>query len=167
MPSELETWVNAKSFTSGVSNCVELFERERAVVAHRHEAKLRADSFGQELPRHEVAVVLHLGEQNHIAGAKKFSAPGLRHEVDALRRSAREDDFVRACRAQIIRHALARSLVSFGRARAQFVQTAMHIGVVVFVIMPQRLDHRARREPGRSVRRPWDRPRRPPSGPVC
>ena len=55
---------------------LELFERESAVVTHRDEAKARVDSFGQELPRHEVAVVLHLGEQNHISGAKKFPAPG-------------------------------------------------------------------------------------------
>ena len=87
-----------------------LIERERAILAHRHEAQSRADSFRQELPRHEVAVMLHLGEQNHVACAEKFLAPRLRHEVDALGRPAGEDDFVRARRAEIVGDALSRTL---------------------------------------------------------
>ena len=47
--------------------CRELIERERAVVADRHEAQPRAGAFGQELPRHEVAVMLHFREQDHVA----------------------------------------------------------------------------------------------------
>ena len=121
-----------------------LIERERAILAHRHEAQPRAGSFRQQLPRHEVAVMLHLGEQNHVAGAEKFSAPRLRHQVDALGRSAGENDLVRTRRAQIIGDALPRALVGLGRARAQFVQAAMHVGVVVLVIMPERIEHRAR-----------------------
>jgi len=37
-----------------------------------------------------------LGEEDHIAGFEVRVAPGLRHEVDALGRAAREDDFVGA-----------------------------------------------------------------------
>ena len=39
---------------------------------HRDEAQLRADALREQLPGHEVAVVLHLGEQNHVAGVEKF-----------------------------------------------------------------------------------------------
>ena len=38
----------------------------------------------------------------------------------------------------------ARVLVSLGRAGAQLVQAAMHVGVVVLVVVPQRIEHRAR-----------------------
>ena len=96
MPNEFETCVKANSFTSGVSSDRKFFESERAVLAHRHETQPRAGSLRKELPRHEIAVMLHLGEQNHVAGAKKFSAPGLRHEIDAFGRAAGENDFVRA-----------------------------------------------------------------------
>ena len=144
MPSELETWVKAKSFTSGVSSSAKLLERERAIVAHRHEAQPRAGSLREQLPRHEIAVVLHLGEQDDVAGAEKFSAPRLRHEIDALRRPAREDDLVRARRAEVVAPRLPRALVRLGRARTQLVQAAMHVGVVVLVVVAQRLDHRAR-----------------------
>ena len=75
MPNELEICVKANSFTSGVSNCGKLIERERAILAHRHEAQARASSLRQELPRHEIAVVLHLGEKNHVAGAGEIFRP--------------------------------------------------------------------------------------------
>ena len=88
--------------------------------------------------------MFHLREQNHIARAQKFSAPGLRNQVDAFRCPAGENDFVRAGGADVFRHALARFFVSFGRARTQLVQAAMDIRVVVFVIMPQRIGHRPR-----------------------
>ena len=49
-----------------------------------------------QLPRHQIAVVLHFREQNDIAFAKKFSAPGLRDQIDPLGRPAGENDFLRA-----------------------------------------------------------------------
>ena len=75
---------------------------------------------------------------------EKFSAPRLRHEVDALGRSTGENYFVRARRAEIIGDDLPRVLVGVGRTRTQFVQAAMHIGVVVLVVMPEGIDHRTR-----------------------
>ena len=127
--------MKANSFTSGVSNSRKLIERERAILAHRHETQARAGSLRQELPRHEIAVVFHFGEQDHVSGPEKFSAPGLRDEVDAFRRPAGENDFVRTRRVEIARHALPCTFVGLGGARTQLVQTAMHIGVVVLVIM--------------------------------
>ncbi len=93
-----------------------LIERERAILTHRHETQARAGSLRQQLPRHEIAVVFHFGEKNHVVGPEKFSAPRLRDEVDAFRRPARENDLVRARRVEIVRHALPRALVGLGRA---------------------------------------------------
>ena len=52
---------------------------------------------GQLLPRHEVRVVLHRGEQDFVAGLHVRVAPTAGHEVDAGRRAGGEDDFL-ACR---------------------------------------------------------------------
>ena len=82
-----------------------LIKRQRAIFVHRQETKARAGSFRQELPRHKIAVMLHFGEKNHVSGAKKFSAPSLRNEVDAFSRPPGEHDFVRARRVEIVRHA--------------------------------------------------------------
>ena len=53
----------------------ELIERERAILAHRHETQPRAGSLRQELPGHEIAVVLHFREQDHVTGAEEIFRP--------------------------------------------------------------------------------------------
>ena len=51
-------------------------EVQQALVArHGDEAQLRAGALREQLPRHEVAVVLHLGEQDDIAPLEARGAP--------------------------------------------------------------------------------------------
>jgi hypothetical protein len=50
--------------------------------------------FGQELPRNDVRVVLHLGDEDLVAGFERAPAVALRHQVHALGGAAREDDLV-------------------------------------------------------------------------
>src|SRR6266404_3886010 len=88
--------------------------------------------------------MFHFREEDHISFTNKFSAPCLGYKIDAFRGSAREDNFVSACRADVFRDMLARFFVSFRRARAQRVQATMHVGVLVLVITPKRVDHGAR-----------------------
>src|SRR5436190_7795387 len=88
--------------------------------------------------------MFHFREEDHISFANKFSAPCLGYKIDAFRGSAREDNFVSACRADVFRDTLARFFVSFRRARAQRVQATMHVGVLVLVITPKCVDHGAR-----------------------
>ena len=88
--------------------------------------------------------MLHFREQDDIPFANKFPAPRLRDEIDAFSGSAREHDLVSARSADVFGDALARFFVSFRRARAQHMQSAMDICVFVFVVTPKRVDHRAR-----------------------
>src|SRR5438552_19134807 len=88
--------------------------------------------------------MLHDRQENYVSFANKFSTPRLGHQINALGGPAREDDFVRVGSAEVISHALPRFFVGFRRARAQRVQSAMDIRVVVLVKIPERLDHHAR-----------------------
>src|SRR6202040_1660977 len=88
--------------------------------------------------------MLHFSEKNRVAFTKKLSAPRLRNEVDAFGRPPRENDLVCAGRTKIAGGALPRSFIRFGRARAQKVETPMHIGVLVFVIISQCIEHTSR-----------------------
>src|SRR5213593_292016 len=89
-------------------------------------------------------MVLHHRQENHAAFANKFSAPRLGNEVNALRRSPRENDFVSVRCADVSCNALACLFVSLRRARTQGVQSPMNIGVLVFVKILKRLDHWSR-----------------------
>src|SRR6266705_852050 len=90
----------------------QLVERESAIVPDRHETQLGARSLGQQLPGHEVAVMLHFREEDHITHADKFPAPRLRHKVYAFGRPAREDDLIGSRSAQVARDTLPRFFVS-------------------------------------------------------
>src|SRR2546423_2560690 len=95
-----------------------LLEVESSVVKHRNKPESRSCAFRQQLPWNQIAVMFHDGQKNYVAFTNEYSAPCLCHKINALSRAAREDDFVRASRADVICDALPRVFVSFGRPRA-------------------------------------------------
>ncbi len=89
VPSTFETCANATSFTRPpASSCVELVERELALVGHGQVAQLGARLLAQELPGHDVRVVLHVRDHHLVAGRDVLAPPRVRHEVDRLGRVA-------------------------------------------------------------------------------
>src|SRR5579859_4193856 len=88
--------------------------------------------------------MLHLRQENDVAGLQIFRAPGAGHEVDALGGAAGEDDFLRAFGVDEFGGARPRVLKRGRGAIAQFVDAAVDVGVVAFVIMDQRVNHHAR-----------------------
>ena len=70
-------------------------EQQLAVVVDRSDAKLGALFVAQNLPRHDVGVMLHCGDQHFVAGLNVGAAKGLRDQIDAFGGAADENDFVR------------------------------------------------------------------------
>src|SRR5437588_4286163 len=89
-------------------------------------------------------MVLHFGKQNFVSGVKKLSAPSLRNEIDAFGCAAGEYDLIRGRSADKIGHPLPGFFVMLGGACAQRMQSAMHIGVFVLVIISNNVEHSAR-----------------------
>src|SRR6266581_2122998 len=88
--------------------------------------------------------MLHFREQDHISFANKFSTPCLRDKVNAFGGATREEDFVGARSTDVFCDTPSRFFVSFRCPRAQRVQSAMHIGVLMLVVAPKRVDDGAR-----------------------
>ena len=122
----------------------QLLELESPIITNWNKAKPRTCSFRQQLPWHQVAMVLHHSQQDYVACAKKFSTPRLCDQIDTFGGPAGEDDLVCVRRANVISHSLPRVFVSFRRARAERVQSTMDIRVVVLVKVPKHVDHGAR-----------------------
>ena len=73
---------------------------------------------GDVLPRHEVRVVLELGDDDEVAGAEVVHPPRVRDEVDRLGRVADEDDLAHVgCVEQARAPSRARSRAPRSRAR--------------------------------------------------
>ncbi len=101
------------------------------VDRRRHE--LDADTIAQQLPGHDVGVMLHDGEEHLIAGLQEGRTPAVGDEVDGLGGVPHEDDLARIGGTEEAPHLLARLLIELGRARREAVDAAMHIGVVAAV----------------------------------
>ena len=121
---------------------VELGEVELAVVpGHRDVAELRARARGDELPGHEVAVVLHLRQEDDVARLEIGTAPARGHQVDRLGRAAGENDFLGSGGVDEFHDARARALIVVGRPRGQGMEAAVHVRVVALVETGEDVDH--------------------------
>ncbi len=122
---------------------VEARHVEVRAVEHRHGHEARAAVAAGHLPRDEVRVVLHLGDENLVARLQ--GAPDrLGHQVHALGGAAREDHFLPRGRADERPHGVARPLVQLRRLLAERVDGPVHVGVALLVVARHRLQHRRR-----------------------
>src|SRR5205814_7421563 len=67
-----------------------------------------------------------------------------RDKIYAFGSSTGENYFVGSGGAQVVRYPLSRFFVGCRRARAQFMETTMHIGVFVLVVISKRIQHISR-----------------------
>ena len=74
------------------SATLEAVQVERAVLGERDEPQLRAGGLGGELPRHQVRMVLDLGQQDLVPFLKHLPGEAVRDEVGRLGRASGEDD---------------------------------------------------------------------------
>ena len=95
---------------------------------------------GQHLPWDEIAVMLHFGEENDISRFQVGMSPSVCDEVDGLCCSPGEDDLVGGLSVEKPGDFGASIFVSFGGASAEFVEAPVDVGIIVLVVVNNRLD---------------------------
>ena len=112
-----------------------VFLLQVARVVHGYDLEHDALAVAQQLPGHDVAVVLHDGEDDLVALLEEGLAETGRHEVEALGGAAREDDFGGGAGVDEAPHPLAGGLVEVGGLLREVVHAAVHVGVdgIVFL----------------------------------
>ena len=126
-----------------VKLALELIQHQFASVVHRPDSQYRATALAQQLPRHDVGVVLHLGDEDLVAGLETL--PKARcHEVDGLGRTAYEYDLFAACRVDEALHRISRRLVGVGGLLAQAVYTTVNVGIELRVVARLTIEHALR-----------------------
>ena len=146
VPSTLDWCANATTFVR--SRQLERVEVEPAVVGHAVPAQDRAGAPAQLLPRHEVGVVLQLGDDDLVAGlereprrlrAQRGADRRVRErvgdEVDPLGGVLGEHHLVRV-RPDERRDPRARRLVRVGGLLGELVRAAVHCRVVLLQERP-------------------------------
>ena len=111
-----------------------------AVVRDRDELEVRVLLLGQDLPRDEVRVVLHLGQDDHVPAADVAPTPRVRDEVDRLGGIAGPDDLARVRGPDQLRDLRPRALVGLGGPLGDLVDPAVDVRVVLAVVRVHGLD---------------------------
>src|SRR5690606_32375898 len=101
-------------------------------------------AFAQEMPGHDVGVMLEHAEHDLVARLHPRRRPAVGDEVDALGGAGGEDDLLGVGCAEEAGDDAAHRLVFLGGDVREIVQAAVDIGVFVLVGPRHRLDHHAR-----------------------
>ena len=122
---------------------------EAAVVGQAQVVQRGAGLLGEELPWHQVRVVLHLGGDDGVTGADEGAAVGICDEVQGLGCLAHEDHLAAIVGVDEPGHDVARALVALGGTGAELIDAAMDVGVGGLVDVDQGIDHLPRLLRGR------------------
>ena len=113
---------------------------ETAVRGDRHVAELGVALPAEDLPGHDVRVVLHLRDQHPVSRPHVRASPRVGHEIDRLGHVLRENDlFVGGVDRS--GDPAARALEGLGRLLRQRVDAAMDVRVVLGQCADERVEH--------------------------
>ncbi len=116
---------------------------ERAVLGEPHPAQHGAVALAQEMPGHDVGMVLH-DRQHDLVARLDPRAERRGDQVDALGRALGEDHIVRGRRIEESAYGFARSFVGLGRLVRQRMQAPVHVGIGGAHLVRHRIDHGVR-----------------------
>ena len=94
-----------------------------------------------QLPRHNVAMVFHGGDYHLVARLHKTLAKRRCDKVDTLGCSASKDDFVIAVGIDKLANGTPSSLVQVGCLLRKIVNTSMHVGIGVEILVLHGIEH--------------------------
>jgi hypothetical protein len=113
--------------------CVHLFLGDCAVRLTLQKDQLCSGGTGNHLPRQDVAVMFHDGNQDLIPGFQICHAVAVCHQVHTLCCVPGEDDLFRTGSMDEPLYSSPGSLIAFGRLHAQRIQPTQYIGVVFLI----------------------------------
>ena len=122
----------------------EVIDIQRAVIADARPFQHRALPLAQEVPRHDVGVMLHLGEHDLIARLDQGAEETLSHQVERLGAAMRQDDLLALAGVHIGPRRIARRLIGVRRRAGEIVHPAMNIRVARLHEAGHRVDHALR-----------------------
>ena len=123
---------------------LEIVEQEVAGVVDRGDAQHDADAVAQQLPGHDVGVVLEGRDDHLVAGLHEGAAEAVGDQIERLGGVAGEHDLVGAAGVDEARDLFASALEGVGGELAHPVHPPVHVGIVGFVSVPHGVEHLAR-----------------------
>ena len=135
---------NADDFGPFIEQRLDGIGRNGALVGDGQDANLDALPLLKQLPRNDVGVVFHLGDEHFITLLHECLTEAGGHEIDALRGAAGKDNFARRAGIEEAAHRLAGRLVEVGGLLGQEVYAPVDVGVHIIIFLRHGLHHLTR-----------------------
>ena len=127
-----------------VQQTIQIGEVQAAVSGDRDPANLEAPLGGQDVPRHDVGVVLHLGEHDCVRGAQIGAAPRSGNQVHRLGGVLGEHDLIGAGGADEASDIGPGAFHQLCRGCGDLIRAAMDVGVDRAVVVVHRIENGGR-----------------------
>src|SRR5262249_20335415 len=114
-PKRIRDVCDRDDLCAGCEECFKLGKQQLATIIDGSDPQLCASFLAQNLPGHDVRMMLHGGDQHFIATLNMSAAIGLGHQVNRFRCTPNEDDFTHLRGIHKPLHRPASLLVLFGR----------------------------------------------------
>jgi hypothetical protein len=119
----------------------EVLQLQAPIIPKRYGFDPGPRALADQVPGHQVGVVLHLGQENFVAGPQVAQPPGIGHQVEGLGGVAHEDNLALLGPNKAGQGA-AGLLVGLAGLRREGVGPPVHAGVEFPVVAGYRLDDR-------------------------
>ncbi len=106
-----------------------------------HKAQHRPGALGNQLPGHQVAVVLHHREHDLVTRPEIGHPPTVGHQINRFAGIAGKDNFAITRGINKTGNLGARRFVGIGCLLAKGMRTPMHIGIRGMVVLLHRIQH--------------------------
>ena len=117
------------------------FHIEPETVCQLHVAQFRPGVAGDDVPGHDIGVMLHHAGQDPITRLEVVEAPSVREQVHRRGGAAGEDDLLVGRCVQEDSHLVAGRLVGLGGLVREGVGAPMDVGIGVAVDVPHRIEN--------------------------
>ena len=132
-PQDIGKLCNCDQFGARRDGVDHLLRIKIAACIHINPLEGNALAFAQEMPGHDIGVMLHHRQENLIARLHAGHGPAVGDHVDALGGAGIQNDLILIGNAEKPRNRAAHGFVFFGRQIAEVMQPAMHIGIFVAI----------------------------------
>ena len=152
--NDFTNWVNRTHYVADVgyadefcllgNELLESLHIEHTFVVDWDYLQNYATTLGKDLPRHDVGMVLYVGNNNLVAFLHKTFAERRSHKIKALGGATREHYFGSGTGVDELPHRFARSLVQVGSLLGKPMNATMHICIYVEILVAHGVQHAER-----------------------
>ena len=120
------------------------FHHQHTVIGHRDDTNGYASLCCLQLPRYDIAMMFHRGDDDFIALLHESLGKRRSHEIDTLGGATCENNLFGLRSIDELAHFFARSLMQFRCLLRQVMNATMHVGIHIKILLAHSVKHTQR-----------------------